>query len=353
MALFVLFLASCEEIYKPELEVVQGTLVVESHVTNDVNHNFVKLSKTNDFYNSGAYEKVTGARVDLVQVTGTGIRPIETPYKSTETSAGYYTFQDLPVQGNRYKLRITIGKDIFESNLELMPPTPSIDSLYTGFKLLKSYRTDAYGPPTLVETPSQEIYIDAPISPSLQYYRFNWRAVLQWTYYPGSSFGPPPPSYFGWISRYQNEEFNIAGIKQFSSSNHVTKHPIHNLPYDISAYLDSASQTGCGWIIMLDQYGISKNSFDYYENINKQLTAEGNLFDPLLAQVYGNIHCKSDNSKTVLGYFDLNSYKHYRYFVNLGYSEKNKVIKHEIKNFPDIPDKGYVRGIPPIFWEIN
>lgn len=353
LALLVSLFVSCEEIYKPELETVPGKLVVESHVTNDPNQNYVLLSKTNDFYNTEAQEKISGARVDLVHVTGTNLRPIETPINSTENSPGFYVFQKLPVPGNKYKLRIMIGKDIFESNLELMPPLPVIDSLYTGLKVVKSYRTDPYGPPTLMESPGQEIYIDAPITPSNQYYRFNWRTVIQWTYYPVVLNGPPKPSYFGWISSYQDGEFNLAGIKQFSNSGHVTKHPIHFLPYDIRAFLDSSAQTACGWIVMLDQYGISKDSYTYHVNLNKQLTAEGNLFDPLLAQVYGNIRCKNDYSKIVLGYFDLNSYRHHRYFLNLGFSEKNKVIRHEIKKYPVIPDKGNVRGFPPEFWENN
>lgn len=353
LVLMVSFFVSCEEIYKPDLEIVPGILVVESRVTNNPNQNFVRLSKTNDFYDTDAQEKITGARVDLVQVTGTNLRPIETPFRATESNPGFYVFQNLPVSGNKYKLRIMIGNETYESNLELMPPTPTIDSLYTGFKLEKSFRTDTYGPPTQVETPVQEIYIDAPITSTLEYYRFNWRTVLQWTYYPGSSFGPPPPSYFGWISRNQDGNFNLAGIKKFSSSNHISKHPILTLPYDVDALLDSTSQLGAGWILMLDQYGISKDSHVYYENLNKQLTAEGNLFDPLLAQVYGNIHNKKDASKIVLGYFNLNSYRHYRYYLNLGFSQKNKLIKHEIKKYPEIPDRGYVRGIPPEFWEIN
>jgi len=351
--LLVSLFVSCEEIYKPDLEILPGTIVVESLVTNDPDLNFVRLSKTSDFYSTEPQGKISGARVDLVKVTGTNLRPLETPYNAKETSPGYYTFEVLPVSGVKYKLRIFIGNDTYESNLETMPPTPKIDSLFTEFKLEKSYRTDTYGPPTEVETPVQEIYIDAPITPALEYYRFNWRSVLQWTYYPGSSTGPPPPSYFGWVSRYQDGNFNLAGTKKFSSSNHLSKHPVHTIPYDVDAFLDSTAQLGAGWIVMLDQFGISKDSHDYFANLNKQLTAEGNLFDPLQAQVFGNIHHKKDPSKIVLGYFNLNSYRHYRYYLNLGYSQKNKVIKHEVLTYREIPDRGYVRGIPPAFWEIN
>jgi len=353
VGLFLFLLVSCEDIYKPDLEIVPGILVVESQLTNEPTKNFVRLSKSNEFYNTNQQEKITGARVDLVQVTGTNIRPVETIFKLTENGAGNYIFQNTPIPGNRYKLRITVGTDIYESNLELMPPIPVIDSLYTRFKLEKSYRTDASGPPTLVETPGHEIYIDAPITQALQYYRFNWRTILQWTYYPVVLSGPPQPSYLGWLSRYQDGLFNLAGIKQFSISSHVTKHPILSLPYNVEAYLDSSSQVGCGWIVILDQYGISKDSYIYHENLNKQISAEGNLFDPLLAQVYGNFRCKNDDSKMVLGYFDLNSYRQHRYYLNLGVNEKSKVVKHQIKKYPDIPDRGYVRGIPPVFWETN
>lgn len=351
--LFLLLFTSCEEVYQPDLESVPGILMVDAHVTNDPNQNFVKLSKTRDFYATGPEERISGARVDLVQVTGTNLRPVETPFRSTESGAGYYRFDNLPVAGNKYKLRIFHGGDVYESNLEVMPPVPDIDSLYTDFKLEKTLRTDAYGAPEQVETKGQEVYIDAPIRQTLQYYRFFWRTVLQWTYYPRVINGPPVPSYLGWISRYQDGLFNVAGKKQFSVSDHVSKHAITTLPYNPVAYLDSAAQTASGWIIILDQYGISKDSYDFHESLNKQLSADGNLFDPLLTQVYGNIRCKNDASKLVLGYFDLNSYKQHRYYLNLGMNEKSKVIKHRIFQYYDITDHGYVRGIPPAFWESN
>jgi len=346
IALILMLFLSCEEIYKPELEIVPGNLVVESHVTNDLNQNYVILSKTNDFYSPNPQEKVTGARVELIQFTGFASYPFEIIYNSTEISPGHYTFQDTPVPGNNYRLRITLGKDVYESDLERMPPLPAIESLNTRFKLERSYRTDAYGPPTLVETPSQEIYIDAPIIPSLQYYRFNWRTVLQWTNLP-----PPIPPVQGWLSRYQDGEFNLAGIKEFSSSDHVSKHPVLSLPYNLQDYLETDKQMGCGWIVILDQFGISKDSYDYHENLNKQLTAEGSLFDPLLAQVYGNMHCSSDSSKIVFGNFNLNSYKQYRYFFYLGVNENSKVIQRKINRYLDIPDRGIFQGIQPSFWE--
>jgi hypothetical protein len=337
-------LVSCEEYYKPKLETVPGLLVVESHVTNDPNQNFVKLSVTNDFFNTNPKDNLTGTGVELLEI-GSVIIP------AIEKSPGYFTFTKTPVPGNKYKLRISYQKDTYESDTLQMPPIPKIDSLYTNHKVEKAIRNDAYGGITQINVPSREIYIDAPITPSLQYYRFNWRAILQWNLTPPSEGGIPPPSIYGWLSLYDNDLFNLAGPKQYSVSGQVQKHPILSLAYNNQVYLLSREQSGSGWIVIIDQYGISKASYDFHVNLNKQLSAEGSLFEPVLPQVYGNIHCISDDSKIALGFFDLNSYRQYRYFLFFGYDEKTKVIQRRLNRYPDIPGNGELQGIIPEFWE--
>jgi hypothetical protein len=344
IAVFALLLVSCEEYYNPKMDVVPDILVVESHLTNDPNQNFVKLTKTLDFYNKGSQEAAVNAEVYLVHYKIKSIR-------GTESSAGYFTFPETPQIGEKYLLRITYQYNIYESEVVIMPPLPTIDTLYTNHKVLKSYRTDAFGGPTQVETLGREICIDAPIKPALEYYRFKWQATIQWRYQSPSTFGPPPPPYYGWISYYQTGSFNIAGPKQFSVSEQIKNHPVLFLGYDSRAYLDSSAQIPQGWIVIIDQYGTTKKSYDFHEQLNKQFTAEGSLFDPVLTQVYGNITCKTDPTKLVLGFFDLNSYRQYRYFMSLGSSEDSQVIQRRISRHLDIPGRGFVRGYPPEFWE--
>lgn len=348
MTFFVSLFVSCEDYYKPDLEVVPGLLVVESHLTNDPNQNFVKLSLTRGFYSTGPVENIAGARVDLLETGGQTMKGIE-------SGSGYFTFPRTPVSGKRYQLRISYQRDVFESEYVVMPPLPSIDSLYTMHKIEKTYRTDAYGAPTQVETPGREIDIDAPITPQLKYYRFNWRAIIEWVYNPPApAFGPPPPPVFGWLSRYDKGIFNLAGPKEFSISDKVRTHPVLSLAYDSRIYLDSATQIPVGWIVIVDQYGITKNSFDFHNKLNKQFTAEGSLFDPILTQVYGNIRCTTDPSKIALGFFDLNSYRQYRYFLNLGSGDDKFVIQRRLNEYFIIPDEGFTDdGTLPVFWENN
>jgi hypothetical protein len=343
LALILILFASCEEYYHPDLDVVSPILVVESQLTNNPEHNYVKLSMTQDFYSTDEATQVTGAKVELIQVGGSTLKGID-------SGTGYFTFPSVPISGKTYYLKITNQKDIYQSDLVLMPPVPQIDSLYTIQKIERSYVTDGSGVPELVETLGREIYVDAPISSSLEYYRFDWRAIIQWVYSPGA----PAPSWYGWKSFYETDLFNIAGPKEFSSSDQITKHPIVWRDYNSQTYLDSTAQIAQGWILILDEYGTTKSSYDFHEELNKQFSAEGSLYDPILTQVYGNIHCTSDATKSVLGFFDLNSYRQYRYYLNLGTGDDRQVVQRRLNRYLDIPYiDGYLTGKHPEFWESN
>lgn len=346
IVLISILLTSCEEFYTPKIEEAPSILVVDSHLTNDPNQNFVRLSMTNNFYSNVSSETVVGAKVELIQYFG------ETTL-GNETSPGYFSFSSTPIPGKKYQLRISYMKDTYVSDPVIMPPIPTIDSIYTKHVVEKSYRTDSYGSPTLIETPGRRICIDAPMLSDLEYYRFGWKAVLQWVYNPPAVNGPPPPSWFGWKTLFMAGTFNLAGQKEFSSSNQIRQHEVLRLSYNSQIYLDSSEQTGSGWIVTINQYGIPKESYDFHEMLNKQFSAEGSLFDPVLTQIYGNIHCKTDPAKIVLGFFDLNSYRQYKYYFFLGYGPDNQVDQHEVTNDYIIPDEGYEIGTHPIFWENN
>jgi len=346
IAFLVVLFVSCEEYYQPELEVVPGLMVVESHITNDPRQNFVRLSTARDFYNTLENEKIIAAKVDIIALGDKDISGIE-------SSSGYFTFPETLVPGKKYLLRIRYQKEVFETEYVLMPPVPAIDSLYTKHKIEKIFRTSGYGVPTLFEVPKRDICIDARINSQIAYYRFNTRAILEWIYSPPSVNGPAPPPWYGWLSVYNRGLFNIAGPKEFSVSSKIRQHPVVSLDYKGQVYLDSASQSPSGWILILDAYGITEDSYNFHENLNKQFSAEGNLFDPALTQVYGNIKCKTSPEKIVLGFFDLKSYRQYRYFLNLGTGPDNQVIQRRLNTYPDIPDEGYQIGIRPSFWENN
>lgn len=340
----LLLLIACEEYYTPAIDKRDGTLVVDALVTNDASKNYVRLTYSMDFYSRKMVQPVTGATVDMVEAAGTVTA-------AKETGTGYFSFVTLPVAGKKYKLRIMIGKDVYESEQVTMPPVPSITKLYHGHKEQKVYRTDGFGNPLPYTVAGREFYIDAPVTASLSNYRFYIRSVIEWSYFPPALSGPPPPPIFGWNSFYDNSSYNIAGTTKISAAtSKIEEHPIRFFSYNAQDYLRADSLNMNGWIMIIDQFGTSSGSYDYHQKLNNQLLAEGSLFDPIQTQIYGNISCKSDPAKLVFGYFDLNSYLQHRYYTNFS-SPETAVTLRKLNSYPLIPEEGQVLDNPPSWWQ--
>jgi len=340
-------LSSCEEAFNPAIDTVGGHLVVTSLISTDSSQNYVHLTKTSGFYDVAGPEDVKGATVKLIDGSG-NITP------GVESSPGYFRFQTAPLSDQVYKLQIVFNNDTYESESVTMPPTPSVTKFYTERLEVTDYQTDGYGVPYATTLIGRELYLDIPVTATLSHYRFGMRSVVQWYYQPPMLAPPPPPDLppiYGWQSLYYKDNYNIAGPKQFSQNDLIEKHPLIMLPYSTALILKPDSLFS-GWIFILDQYGTSQGSYDYHEKLNSQFAANGTLFDPVQTQVVGNITCKTDPSKKVYGYFDLNSYRQYRYFLYFTDPNPNGLITlREVTRYTDIPDNGQTIKYPPSWWE--
>jgi hypothetical protein len=343
ISILVILFASCEEFYTPKIDTIDGQLVVDAQITNDASQNYVRLTKTSAFYSTQPATPITGAKVELVQISG----PTTTAY---ESGSGNFYFNTTPVIGKKYKLRITILQDIYESDIVTMPPLPALSNFYTAHKVEKQYRTNSTGTPSEYIFEGREVYVDVPVTSSLSNYRFVSRSVMEWVYTPPEVAGPPPPQVFGWNSFFYTSEFNIAGPKIYSQTGKIEQHPLFTLSYRIADYLQTDTVVQKGWILIIDEFGTSAGSYDFHTKLNSQFAADGSLFDPVQTQIFGNITCKNDPSKIVFGYFDLNSYRQYRYFITLGGPSFSSVPR-EINKYPTISDAGRTKGFTPSWWE--
>jgi len=346
---FLLIFASCKQVYHPTLDTLSGQLVVDAKITNDPSQNMVHLSRTRDFYSTSSVLEVTGATVTLVKVGGASI-------KGNEYAPGYYKFVSLPVSGNQYFLRIIIGNDVFESKAVTMPPLPTITNFYTTDLETTVLYNSANGTHVTYLRQSRDINADMPSTDSLSFYRFDIRSLIEWTYDSNPSKPGIVPTCYGWNSYQDKEFFQLVGLKDVSIPGQIIKHRLLNLTYDsISAAHKDTLQIK-GWILFIEQYGTSKDSYDFHQQLNSQFAASGSFFDPIQTQVYGNILCKTDPLQTAYGYFDLNSYQQYRYFLILT-KPPGVISLRQLHRFPDIPDNGQIYGIAgedpikPNWWE--
>ena len=67
--------------------------------------------------------------------------------------------------------------------------------------------------------------------------------------------------------------------------------------------------------LLVKQYGLTREAFEYWTNLSKTTQGTGSLFDPLPSQVTGNIRNKADNKELVFGYFSASVETQKRIFV--------------------------------------
>jgi hypothetical protein len=62
---------------------------------------------------------------------------------------------------------------------------------------------------------------------------------------------------------------------------------------------------GVKYSILVQQFGITQDAYNYWENLKKNTELRGSIFDAQPSQLVGNIHCLQDPTEPVLGYVSL------------------------------------------------
>lgn len=133
ITVFVFFSAfvfwSCEKTVLLDLDQMSSKVVIEGLVTNQPGYQFVKVSRTVDFYESGATPRVTDATVSISDDLGNVFTLTHNPNNHADSS-GYYlpTTPFVGVIGRTYHLTVNINGEKYEAKDEMFGVT-AIDSL--------------------------------------------------------------------------------------------------------------------------------------------------------------------------------------------------------------------------------
>ncbi|NNF35103.1 MAG: DUF4249 domain-containing protein [Saprospiraceae bacterium] len=127
----VVFFSSCEDVIEVESGFEESQLVVDAWLDNLDREQKVRLTQSQDYFDSNFAGAVQGAEVNL---TINGERSIE----FTETAPGDYTWtpqttDEIGVVGDTYELEITIGNEVYKAQSE-MKRVPRIDSISQVFE---------------------------------------------------------------------------------------------------------------------------------------------------------------------------------------------------------------------------
>ena len=342
--LCALFFAACEDIYHPELEEMEELMVIEARLVYGQSANLVKIYKTIGFNEmTKSYPPVSGADVTLVDDKGITV-------KLKETEKGNYLLSQPLQPAKKYKLHISAEKEIYVSAFEEVLPVPSPGSVYMEAeeKLAPASTDESASQLRLVK--GAQLYADVDGQGNARYFRFTGRKVCQYTYNVEVRGGASPPiPFYAWYSATPAESFNIAAPPDYSVTGKIRKHPLVFLERSVNVYISEAPTVFSGWIFICNQYAISEQTYRFYSDLKKQLSASGKIFDPLYTQAKGNITCTTDPEKTVLGHVEIASVREYRFYMEPVGTDKYHF--HQIPWFWEIPSAGKVQDLPPVWWE--
>lgn len=350
IVIFVVFI-SCEEIYHPDLKEVNSLLVIEALVTNSPDKNFIKITRASNFNESNVNTPVNNAVVELISEEGN-------IYNGFLSSSGNYSLPFSINVGHKYKLKVSVSDTVYVSEFQKMPELPAIDSVYIEVETNVLDAFSSSGVPYKKEFRGAQVYADIPVNNQLNHYRFNWSSVFLYIIPPPDPpppIPPGPPSTYCWETMPGNGDFILTALPRFSSSTQLLGQPLLFRLFDYESFIPlddlELRAYGNGWIVMFEQFGLSEETYVFYEQLEKQLNAEGKLFDPINTQLVCNMKCETHQEVKVLGIFEVSSHLHFRYYLHTDVNP-DKVFYYKINTHYEIPNKGkFMSPSYPYFWE--
>ena len=69
--------------------------------------------------------------------------------------------------------------------------------------------------------------------------------------------------------------------------------------------------------ILVKQYGLDKEAYSYFENLQRNIEGSGSIFAPQPSEKKGNIRCLTDPAEPVIGYVAITNATTYRLFIDV------------------------------------
>lgn len=366
---------SCYKVYDPQIDTTDKVLVIDGLITNQKDAYHIALSYARPFNSSEKVMPVSDANVYVTDDFGNS-------YIFNKMGEGDYVSdpsQFTGIPGRTYRLHI-ITRDgaEYESDPQRLFPEVSPDSIYAEFdnkeilQRVSGLKVNTHGANILADIQNK--------SDSLPRYRLTSNLVMQYYYtiyhqldlYTFLTF-----NFYCWQTVNACTNINLTGGEYSLNSASVKKHPVCFLDDNFDVYalyyglkINMEDTTGSEIktssyrfymihhrILYLNQYTLNNESYLYYKNLDEQMQSEGKLFDPIAAQLNGNIKCISDTEIRAIGFFEASSVSNSAYIVDFRNLENSQpaLIKTPYILPPEpvgcrINRSGSIHSKIPSFW---
>jgi hypothetical protein len=299
--ILMIFLVSCKEKYVVHINTpASGYLVVEGFINISGNTN-IQLTRSSGV-DTPRYIAEPGAAVDIETENGPS-------YNLSEDYTGHFSIDSLsldPTQLYRLHIHTANGKD-YVSDYSVVKITPPIDSVNwtAGSNSVDGNLVNIFV--STHDNQSQPGYYQWQFEETWKYHS-GYSSVLE--YQNGSIILRPLEDniYTCWRSDLSTS-IAIANTEKLTS-NVIYQFPLTQIPYNSSDKLIDR------YSILVKQYAITQEWYEWNQKIKKNTEQLGSLFDAQPSETGGNIHCITDPTETVVGFIGCTTETVKRIFID-------------------------------------
>ncbi len=294
----VFLVTGCVEPYlPPPITIDHNYLVIEGFLVGN-DSSFITLSRTQIIGNPASHEVELQALVEVEGENGT-------KYTLSKKGNGQYVAPPLDLEPSiKYRLHIrTQETKEYLSDYVSLKSSHILDSV--------TWKEDYIG-----QTINFNIFAHDPENKTHYYF---WTYDETWEY---TSAG---------ISIYYYENGQVLPRKLATELNRcwktnsktniflhsttaLSEDVVHDFP--LFSIRETSRKLYFGYSILVKQYGLSREAYDYWTQIKKTSESLGGLFDPLPSQALSNIRCVSNPGEPVIGHFSYTTASKKRIFFN-------------------------------------
>jgi hypothetical protein len=274
----------------PNYLVVEGVINVGTDLTT------IKLSRTVKI-SSNTVSPETNAQV-VIETDQNEV------FQLGESAPGTYITYINADQSRKYRVRITTANSLqYVSDFEALKDTPPIDSI--GY---------------VIKNNKLQIYSNAhDATNNTRYYRWDYIETWQFNakyfseYIVNNQAAQPIQVRLPTEQVYTCFKSDTSSDIILGSSANLKQDVIYQNP--ITSIDQTSEKVEAKYSILLRQYALTKEAFDFWTTLKKNTEQLGSIFDAQPSQSIGNIHCISDPKQTVVGYISVTSTQSKRIFI--------------------------------------
>lgn len=290
-------LQACKDPYFPPLvDSDNRILVVEGVLNASGGTTSIRLSRSTKIDNYNTIVPEEGAQVTVEAESGS-------PQNLFATGGGFYRSSLSMQSGQKYRVRIRTsdGKEYLSSYSEAKV-TPAIDSI--------SWKQEAEG-----VTVYANAHDDANTT---TYYRWDYEETweIRTYYYSQYVFEngrvrernmPDEERYICW--KYNNSSNILIASSAKLQSDRIAEAPLLQIP-------TGNEKLDWRYSILVRQYALDKNAYEFYDLMKKNTESIGTIFDPQPSEIRGNFICITDPAEPVIGHVTASTVTEKRIFIN-------------------------------------